>query len=422
MSYILKETYARLIIEYLLHVGKNHPRFVLLGFDDVRGQILEQLKRKDISAVEPEHSGRLKEASLLRGKSDEPCVILISKKNLGKFASLVTAFKVVENVIPAGVTSEREIVDVHNLLDISRWLINEYLVNIGEVIEKRVGKLPAQATYNGIKAVLSQLWSLTNEKPSFAEWIHPRRLLKGLVEATGEMHIHHSVSLASFLRIMGIESTEKLESLALFAPSICKDENLKELKNSLVDHSTILRKCVASDVSSQRRNLANICMNHLRSMLYKLAKDEVKTSHVGDWTKVLFDFEYAYSTKQRVVRKYRVESRGVRIRRRSNVSGLPICFHVPLEVNLEETTDRNLLQEFASGKMKQILQKHSKLSTAKFSLKPIALAEKARSLLIEFSLKEKDGSIVLDPLLKGLRSPTSEINRLFASITSKGGK
>lgn len=420
MSYVVKETYAHLLAEYLSYVGATRPRFILLGFEDIRGQIRQRFDDKDVLVIEPEHSGRLKEASLLRSKSDRPCVILIGKKNLGKFASLVTAFKVLEEVVVADAISKRKMTDVHRLLDVSKWLIYERLGEVIEFIEEKVGKLDTRITYGGIEVVLKELWTLANEKPSFAEWLHPRRLLKGLVHAANAQHAGQVISLASFLRSMGIESKEKLENFALFDSLICKEENLKELRVSLVEYSQILRKYVTANITNQRRNLANLLMNHLRDMLYRLAKDELKTTGLGGWTEVFCDFEYAYSTRRRVIRKYRVESKGVRILRRSSVSGLPTCFRVPLEVNVEEEVGRNLLQEFSDGKMEEIVKKCSKISPLKFSLRSMTLAGQAKSLLVEFTLLHKNGNVVLDPLIEGLKSPTSRINRLFASIKGRG--
>ena len=419
LSHILEETYAYLITEYLSSVGDPRPRFILLGFDDVHDPIRKQLSCRGISVVEPERSGRLKEASLLRVKSSEPCVILISKRNLGKFASLVTSFKVLEEVVIADMPSSRETTDVYRLLDVSRWLIHESLSSIIKYVEKKVGQLPVGIEYGGIQAVLDELWILANEKASFTEWLHPRRLIKGIVHAINKKHSGHAVSVASFLRSLGVESKEKLETFVLFDSLFCKEESLKELKTSLIEYSTILRKCVTADVPTQRRNLANICMNHLRNMLYNLANDELKKKGKDDWTGVFCDFEHAHSTKYRVVRKYKVEPRGVRICGRSIVSGLPICFRVPIELGIEEKTDRNLLQELSKRKMDKIVSKCSKLLSLRFSIKSLGLTQQAKSLLVEFSLLQKNGNIVLDPLLEGLKSPTPKINRLFATIEAR---
>lgn len=414
LTNVEKEAYAYLITEYLLYKEKNRPRFILLGFDDVRRQIREKLEQKNVPVIEPERTGRLKEAALLRSSSEEIGVILVSKQNLGKFASLITAFKVLQEVINVENFSKSPS-DVHDLSDVSQWLINS-LDKIGNFIESKVGALPSEATYDGVRVVLNEILTLTKKKPSFAEWLHPRKIIRGLVLATNKQQRDKFTSVGFFLRNIGLESKAILNNVPIFRLDISDTRNLDELRITLYSYSRVLKSFVALSVSSQRRNLANLCINCLRMMLFELAKAEFTSGLIGKWTEIFCDFEHAFKGRRKTIKKYKVEPRGVRIIKRSSVSGLPKCLHVPLEVTLEKDSERNLLKEFWIGELDRIMQEYSKLHKLMFSIKPVTLLNHNKRLIVEFTILEEDGNIVLDPFIEGLKSPSSYINKLLASI------
>jgi hypothetical protein len=417
---IEKEAYAHLLKEYLFYQEANRPRFILLGFDDSRNEIRRELGKNKIPVIEPELTGRLKEASLLRGKSEETCVIIISRRNLGKFASLITAFKVLAEVINVERVFRENSRDIHDLIDVSRWLIDRGLPNIGDFIESKIGKLQSSTNYEGAKAILGEIWKIAREKPSFALWLHPRKISKSIVMAVNQSNKGKPISVAFFLRNLGIESKATLDNIPLFQKDGLTEENLRELRATLFGYSKVLRHYVACDVSTQRRNLANLCFNHLRMMLCKLAKAESLSASKGKWTDIFCDFEYAYREKGKTYKKYRVEPRGVRIRKRSFVSGLPICFNVPLVVTLKEKGDRNALKEFMASGLDKMTQEYSKLQRLTVSINPLTLLNEEKEIVVEFGALEKNGNIELETFLNGLKSPTSQINMLIASIGRKG--
>jgi hypothetical protein len=392
---------------------------MLLGFDDSRNEIRHELEKNKIPVIEPELTGRLKEASLLRGESEEPCVIIISRRNLGKFASLITAFKVLEEVINVERAFRENSRDIHDLIDVSRWLIDRGLPNIGDFIESKVGKLQSSTTYEAAKATLGEIWKIAREKPSFALWLHPRKISKSIAMAVNQSDKGKNISVAFFLRHMGIESKATLDNIPLFQKDALTEENLRELRTTLFAYSKVLRHYVACDISSQRRNLANLCFNHLRMMLCELARVESLSTSKGTWVDIFCDFEYAYREKGKKYKKYRIEPRGVRIRKRSFVSGLPICINVPLTVTLNEKGDRNVLKEFMASGLAKMMQEYSKLQRLTVSIKPLTLSNDEKDLTVEFSALEKNGSIELETFLNGLKSPTSQINSLIASIGRK---
>lgn len=416
---IERKTYAYLIVEYLLRGETTKPRFVLLGFDDIRNQLLIELAKNKIQAIEPEVSGRLKEASLLRGKTDESCAILISRQNLGKFASLTTAFKILEETIKVEGTSYENKTDLYNLTDVSEWLLGKGLNDIGNFIQKEVGKLPSPTDYSGIKVILDEIWKLAQKNPSFSIWLHPQRVTKALVASANEQRKDKPATVSFFLRNLGVEPTIALEDIPLFQNSISGQENLETLKATLLGFCRVLRYYVASDVASQRKNLADLCFNHLRMMIYELARAESLSAAGGKWTEVFCDFEYAFREKLKTRKKYQAEPRGVRIRNRSPVSGLPRRISVPLKATLEDETNRNLLKEFMTGELTEIMQEYSKLKKPSFSIKPEDLTASGKELRVEFSLIGKNGNIELNTYLDGLKSPASQINKLIATIGRK---
>jgi hypothetical protein len=415
-----KETYAYLVGRYLLHYEAKRPRFVLIGFDEIRGQLHRELEKNKIQVIEPELTGRLKEASHLRGKTEESCVILIGRQNLGKFASLVTAFKVLEEVIDLEWAPHEDNTDLHDLIDVSKWLLDKGLDDVANFVQDRIVKLPSTTNNLGVKFILNDILKLAERKPSFSQWLHPRKISKALVIAVDEHRKGKPPTVSLFLRNLGIESTASLENIPLFQENISKRENLEALRTTLLGFSRVVKYYVASDVTSQRKNLADLCFNYLRTVIYELARAESSSASKGKWTRAFCDFESAFREKHKTTKKYRVEPRGVRIRKRSAVSGLPKRISVPLNVTLESEASTNLLKEFMADRLNEITREYSRLKEPNFSIKPLNMAKNAKEMVVEFSVIEKNGNIELDTYLDGLRSPASQINRLIALIERKG--
>ena len=129
LNEVERETYAYIVKKFVFHNEGDKPRIMLLGFSDVGDQICRQFEQTKVQIIEPERTGRLKEASSIR-KSEQPCMILIrSKKNLGKFASLVTAFKILDEVFISRTSAVDTLAgDVYDLYSMSIWLVNKNVI------------------------------------------------------------------------------------------------------------------------------------------------------------------------------------------------------------------------------------------------------------------------------------------------------
>lgn len=422
LNEIERETYAYIVKKFVFHNEGDKPRIILLGFSDVGNQVCQQFQETKVQVIEPERTGRLKEASSIR-KSEQPCMILIrSKKNLGKFASLVTAFKILDEVfiprtsavnIPAG--------DVYDLCSMSIWLVNKNVIrDICGFIGAKLS-ISFQPVCDGIEIILSELKRIAMQRPSFIEWLHPRRISRGLVYAIHRKHTSGATTVAFFLRSIGIEPKRKLEDVPLFSTDIKREENVKELKDTLLEYPKILRMYHACSVPRQRTNLANLCINHFRNVLYTLANCEWSSKSISKWIKALVEFErikIVGTKKKRRKKKYRPISKGVRIYERSPVSGLPVRIQLPLEVDLENG-GRNLLKELHDGELTTMLEEYSKVLKQEhvfFKLEPVDLANGDSKLTIELSIFNQNGDIVLDPFIDGSKSPTRKINMLLTEV------
>jgi hypothetical protein len=409
---IEKETYALLIKEFIVSQGEKHPRFVLIGFDSVRDELKRELEKTAIQFVMPEHTGRLKEASLLRGKNEENCVVFVSRHNIGKFASLVTAFKILEEVINAIDFSYENKTDLFDLIAISRFLISGKLATVGSFIQEKMGGAPS-ISYSRVECVLREILELAQRQNSFYAWLHPRRILSALITAYNQHENDKEASIALFLRGLGIESSKDLEEIALFKKELLNDTEIKTLKVTLLGFSRVLRYFLASDVASQRRNIARLCHNQLRSFLYDLVQEELRSETGQKWTELFLDFEFVFKEKRRAQSKYQAEPRGVHIQERSSVSGLPKRVLVPLNVFPREESERNLLKEFANGVLDDIMKEYSKLNEPTMSLKVLSLSNDEKKLLIEYRIAEENGYIRLDTYLNGLRNPSFNMHRIL---------
>lgn len=421
---IERDAYAYLIKEYIFQNEGGQPRIMLLGFSDVGDQICEQFYQTKVHVIEPERTGQLKEASLIR-KSDQPCMILIrSKKNLGKFASLVTAFKILDEVIVVRKSPVETYRDVYDLSNVSNWLVDKDIIHdICSFIESKLST-SFRFDCEGISVILNEMKLIAEQRPSFSEWTHPRRVTKSLVYSLNSKRTNGAVSVATFLRKFGIEPKRKLEDIPLFSKDIKKEENLKELKETLLVYPRILRMLHACSIPKQRTNLANLCMNHFRNILYTLANHEWNSRSGTKWIVALVEFERVIvmgNKRRRRKKKYELISRGVHVSERSSVSGLPICIRLPLKVNLENG-GRNLFKELYDNKLNSMIEEYSKLIKPKsmfFDLKPMDLTDANSKLIVEFDIVVKDGDIVLDPFIEGTKSPTRKINALLTDIRRK---
>jgi len=422
LNEVERETYAYVVKKFVFHNEGDKPRIMLLGFSDVGDQICRQFEQTKVQVIEPERTGRLKEASSIR-KSEQPCMILIrSKKNLGKFASLVTAFKVLDEAFISRTSAVDTLAgDVYDLYSMSIWLVNENVIRdicgfIGDKLS-----FSFQPVCDGIEIILSELRRMAMQRPGFIEWLHPRRISRGLVHSIHRKNTTGATTVAFFLRSTGIEPKRKLEDIPLFSTDIKREENVKELKDTLLEYPKILRMYHTCSIPRQRTNLANLCINHFRNVLYTLANREWSSKSISKWIKALVEFErikIVGTEKRRRKKKYRPISRGVRVYERSSVSGLPVRIQLPLEVG-PENGGRNLLKELHDGELTTMLEEYSKVLEPKhvfFKLKPVDLTNGNSKLTIELSIINQNGDIVLDPFIDGSKSPTRKINMLLTEV------
>ena len=422
LNKIERETYAYIVKKFILDNEGDKPRIILLGFSDVGDQVCQQFQQTKVQIIEPERTGRLKEASSIR-KSEQPCMILIrSKKNLGKFASLVTAFKILDEVFSSRTSAvDTSARDVHDLCSMSIWLVNKNVIrDICSFIGAKLS-ISFQPDCDGIAIILNELRRIAMQRPSFIEWLHPRRISRGLVYAIHRKRTSGATTVAFFLRSIGIEPKRKLEDVPLFSMDIKREENLKELRDTLLEYPKILRMYHACSIPRQRTNLANLCINHFRNVLYTLANSEWSSKSISKWIKALDEFERVTivgTKKRRRKKKYRPISRGVRIHERSSVSGLPVRIRLPLEID-QENGGRNLLKELYDGELTTMLEEYSKVLEPEhvfFRLEPVDLENGDSKLNIELSIVDQNGDILLDPFIEGSKSPTRKINALLTEV------
>ena len=407
-----KETYAKIVSNYLLSHEERPLRFVLMGFNEIRDLLRNELGKNRVLVIEPEVSGRLREASVLRGKSEEDCVILISRMNVGKFASLITAFKVLEEVINS--QGFREDGDAYNLNSVSKWLIQKGLGNITAILVDTHQISISPLNFDGVQFILKEIWRISEQKPSYAIWLHPRKISKAMVAILSSCKEHRQTSVAFFLRSLGIESNSALENVSLFSNDIMIEENSASLKSTLKDYGRVVNYLIASDITSQRRYLAGICFNHLRIMISELARNEIELSAKGSWKDIFCDFEYAFTEKAKIYKKYQIIPQGVKIRERSPISGLPKRFLVPIKVFLRPENKRNLLKEFMVSTLNDVAKEYVKTGKMTTLIAPISLSKPKTELIVECTIIENANCLPLDTYMTGLKNPSSKINRLIA--------
>lgn len=413
-----KEAYAFLIKNFIVAKAEKHPRFVLIGFDSISDQLENTLKNSNIQFVMPERSGRLKEASLLRGKNDD-CLILVSRHSLGKFASLVTAFKILDEVINPRAFAYINKSDLFDLSSVAEFLISQQLEVIGSLIQERIDGPSVPLNYTRVRIVLSEILQLAERRHSFYGWLHPRRILSALITIHCENAENKEPSIAIFLRALGIESTQSLENVSIFKNDALTEDEIKALKANLLGFARILRFFLSSDVTTQRRNIARLCNNQLRFYLYDLCEQELKIGKQKKWMKVFFDYERMVETDQSKTKsksktsKYRTEPRGVSIHERSPISGLPKRMLVPLNISLKGPSSRNLLKEFSYGLLDEMILEYSKIKKPNILINVVSLSEDRKKLMLDFKIKEENGYIRLDIFLDGLKNPSLKIHRIL---------
>lgn len=416
----IKKAYAFLLVKYLSELEKPH-RFLLLGFSDTIEELREhftKICKGDV--IRP--SGRLEGLSRVR-KSDQACIIALNWGDVGKYASWITSFKILDESLRLEAKLPVSSNDVHNPIDVIKWLLerDDILKELFELISKDLSIEFKPLRYGPLVFFLKEIRKYIRRKPSYAELVHPRKIIEGLVKAMNKeamlLASGNHVSVGFFFREIGMESTAELEKVTFFNDANESYENIQ--KEYVEDYTTILRECLARPYEkgggNLRKVLSNMGLNLLRWMLCSLVNYEIGEMETGKWTKIFLEFEKRKKEKRRSVRKYDVINiYSTAIHSRSPVSGLPTRFQFIISSS-KDFNGENILFDFYNKSLHELCADFNKsFGDPHFELIPIRMIN-GDKLVLELSL-EKEGMIFLDPYIKGLSKPTREVNQLLSKL------
>ena len=396
----------------------HNPRFIVVGFNDIREEFKSQFTNmhKDSKFIEPEKTGQLKEAFDGREKTIQKCIIAVEHESLGKYASLLTSFKVLNESIP--LSQQRPSlntgpIDIHSPIDVTKWLVKS-TKNFEELCTciKNKFHLKKRLHLPLIEVLLKEIIGVVEARPSYTEYAHPRRIVRGLVKSIGTKK---SVSVGFFLREIGVEPTKEIDEIPLFS-SPPADETAKirkHIRGIFISHASALRRYTSCTIGKLKKNIADLCMNLLRKTLYNLARNEIhKTKKKWKWVNVFYEFEIKVGRR----RKYAVKSVGINIYERSRASGLPA--RVRFILSRGEKSGENLLKDFHKNKLNELLAQHTKVVGAlQFHLNHVAMLNED-ALGIELCLG-RENLTVLDPFIEGSKKMTQQINKLLRTVEQR---
>jgi hypothetical protein len=423
---IEKETYAFLLARFLSQF-REIPRFVLLGFEDIREELRSQFNERyeEGRFVEPEEKGQLNTAFSEREKSGSICIIALRHESIGKYASLLTSFKVLNesfSLEPRKFIQTLTLGDVYDPIDVTKWFIGT-TKNVEEICTyiKEKLHLTSCPQYELLTVVLKEMVKLAESRPSYAGCVHPRKILRGLVKA---MNTTRDLSVGFLLKEIGIEPTKEVNEIFLFSqPSDATIASMKEKIKKVCDsNARALEKYFSCEIRKQKRNLAALSMNLMEKMLYHLANAGIRKKYkrAQRWIRDFYEFEKKIEktseSGRRYYRKYKTNSVGTAILERSQVSGLPT--RVKFVLTRSEKSGRNLLKDFFVEKeLERLMDEHHKLvGELGYNIIPISMINDDE-LTLELSLK---GDNILDAIVEGFKKITPKVNDLLLEI-ERGG-
>lgn len=299
--------------------GSASSRFVFIGFEELRPYLPDLIVRKypGTQYLRPEDSGRVLDAFEGRRHSSGKIIIHLSHGGIGRFASLVTSFRVVDDSVVQAIESDllatsRLRKDVYTPFDVSDWIIEE-LPRVGEHL---IG-LPRN-WLEGAQHILRGLQRIAEQYTSLKSFLHPRNILQSMLLLQNEPF----VSVGSFMRSLHVESVAHLEEIELN-----KTVSIDDVYRSLQLDARMRRLYAACDTSFRNR-LASLGLFLLEFMLVKCAEKE--NTH-GKFRRILRSLVSRVGAR----RVYGCIGSSTQVLRSSAISGLPEKFVFVLRKRLE---------------------------------------------------------------------------------------
>jgi hypothetical protein len=323
-DYRLHQAYAEALIDFLSSVSERaSPRFVFIGFEELMPYLPDLIAKKhpDTVYLRPEDSGKVLDAFEGRKHSSNRIIIHLSHREIGRFASLVTSFRVVDDSLGQAIESDllrmsplRK--DVYTPFDVSNWIIGN-LPKLGEHI---MGS--PRSWLEGAQCVLQGLEENAEKFASLKSFLHPKNILHSVLLLENERF----VSVGSFMRSLHVESCTDLEKVELK-----KDVDVEEAYDCL-ELDARMRRLYASCDTSFRSRLASLGLFLLEFMLVKCAREE---GAKGKFRRILRSLVSRVGTR----RVYGSIGSSTQVLRSSAISGLPDKFIFVIRRRVDSGTE-----------------------------------------------------------------------------------
>lgn len=392
--------YAEALVDFLASASKSgqSSRFLLIGYDELKPYLPGAIQRRfpSLQYQRPEDTGRVLEAFEGRKRSSERMLIHLSRKAIGRFASLITSFKVMDESVAEAIECSpfykyQSRKDLCSPFDISRWLIEE----LARVSEDLTGS--SRKWIPGGQRVLRRVEQSAQRYPSLRSILHPRNILQSLLALGDES----SISVANFLRSLRLESLRHLEQVEL------DEVNLDEVDRSLQLDARMRRIYSACDTSFRNR-LASMGLFLLEYTLLRCAEKEAPS--------VRFRRVLALLTSRVSGRRVYAEVGGsTYVLQASDISGLPLKFVFVVTKKIDDAKV-NALEVLSKGGLQDLYDAWSKsdhMYSKMWQMKAIDMWQAPKSsLAIEVSFPDP---LPLEAFRLGTgHSLTTEINKLLS--------
>ena len=402
--------YAFLIVNYLSNL-EEPLRFLVLGFEDIANYLSFNFTQL-CKGVFIKPSGDLAPLSNLR-KTDSPCLIALDWEDVGKYASWTTSFKILtENPITHQFFSSNS--DIHDPSDVFLWLSgdNDALKELIKFICEQHNFDFNGLSFTNLRNVLTVFRSEIIRTPSFAAVAHPRRIVEAIDSSIACAKDGLDVSMATFLRGLGMESNSEFLTIQFFGKTLVSKETIQEYVSN---YQKVLRNYLTvpyeKGAGKLRKTLSKMGLYLMQHVLSSLAEKENETGGDKNWTNLLIEFEKVDSDKRRSRRKYDTNSYGALIMGRSPISGLPASFRFVLERS--SSNSDNLLPRLYQNDLSLMISAYKKeVGDPYFSFLPLKLTG-SNTLAIEYNIGT---NLIIDSYLRGLRAPNRKINSLLLKL------
>jgi len=413
---VANSAYAFLLVKYISELEEPH-RFLVLDFRDILEDLSIHFKsicKGDLTIP----SGKLEEISNLR-KTLSPCLIALDWEDIGKYASWTTSFKILtESPLMTKGSGRR---DIHDPIDVIMWLSerNDILRQVLEFISEKLALTFKPVRFETLKYLLAEVRKFIQRSRSYAEWFHPRKIIEALtltIWRQGSVSTSYGeTTLGNFLRKIGMEPSSEFDDIPFFGDQTIQEKRVREY---LRKYQEVLQSYLTPPYEKGRgrlrKTLSTMGLNLLRHLLVVAARKEIDEGKRGKWTTYFLEFEQGKREKRTRKRKYSVNIYGTTILNRSPVSGLPTRIQFVLERSKDFGGD-NILPKFFQNELKALFAECNKtLGDLHFNIFTIKMLG-ANTLILEL-IMEKNGLLVVDPYVQGLKAPIRKINDLLSKL------